>query len=57
MLEAVKIMGKAPELDGGVQQHHALPGFPSRGFDQYVVAQLGNINGYQWFRQLDLFEC
>lgn len=45
--EAVQIVGKAPELDGGVEQHEALAALPAGDFDENLMTQLGDVDGYQ----------
>ncbi len=46
-IEAVKVLGKAPELDSGVGKNQALARFPAWRFDKNFMTQLGNIDGYQ----------
>src|SRR5579875_1268391 len=47
MLETMQIIGKAAELNGGVQQNQTLTVLQAGGFDEDFMAQLGNIDGYQ----------
>jgi putative transposase len=46
MLQTMKKVSKQPELSCGVGQNQALAALPSGRFDQNVVTQLGDINGY-----------
>ncbi len=47
MIEAMEIIGKEAELGCGVGQDQALATLPAGRFDQNVVTQLGDIDGYQ----------
>src|SRR5579859_3610842 len=47
MLQAMKIVSKQPELSCCVGQDHALAALPAGSFNQDVVTQLGDIDGYQ----------
>jgi hypothetical protein len=47
MLEAMKVVGKEAELGRGVRQDQTLATLPAGRFDQNVVTQLGDIDGYQ----------
>jgi hypothetical protein len=46
-LKAMKVIGKEPELGRSVGQDEALATLPSGHFDQNVVTELGDIDGYQ----------
>ena len=43
----MEVIGKEPELGCGVGQNHAFPALPAGCFDQNIVTQLGDIDGYQ----------
>jgi hypothetical protein len=47
MLEAMEIIGEEAEPGRGVGQDQALAVLPARSFDQNVMTQLGDIDGYQ----------
>ena len=52
MPEGVQVIGKAPELDGGVEQDKALAIPPAGRFHQYFVTRLSDVDGYQNSRLL-----
>ena len=43
----MQVIGQPSKLNCRVEQDQTLAAFPSGGFDQHVMAKLGDVDGYQ----------